>query len=114
MEMGHAVTEGLNVQLPRLEGFIDCSSYRGHLFEVVTSGAFIEVEDLPDALLGDEEHTPLEVLVRRQPDVAGFEPSNEPRISPFVGCCILGAKGAIRHGSSMATDPCLARVTESR
>ena len=109
MEMGHPVTEGLNVQLPRLEGFVDRGSYLGHLFEVVASRAFIEIEDLPHALLGDEEHTPLEVLVRHQPDVAGFEPSNEPRISSVVGCCILGAKGAIRHRSSMATDPGLAR-----
>ncbi len=106
MEVGHAVPERFNVQLSRLECLVDCFSHLGHLCEVVVTQATIEIEDLPDTLPGDEEHTPTEVLGGCQPDVAGLESSNEPRIGPIVGQGVVGTDGAIWHESSMTTvDP---------
>ncbi len=106
MEVGYAVSQRLDVQLPRLKGFIDCSSHLGHLCEVEATSAVVEIEDLPDTLPGDEEHTPTEVLGGCQPDVAGLESSNEPRIGPIVGQGVVGTDGAIWHESSMTTvDP---------
>jgi hypothetical protein len=103
VEVGYAVPERFNVQLPRLECLVDCCSHLGHFREVVVTVAGVEIEDLLDALPGHEEHTSPEVLVGCQSDVAGFKPSNEPGIGALLGGCIVGANGAICHWSSMTT-----------
>jgi hypothetical protein len=34
-----------------------------------------------------------------------LEASNEPRVSPNVCCCVVGADKAFRHHPSMTTEP---------
>ena len=48
MEMGDTISQGLNVELPRSERFVDCSSHFGHLCEVEAPSHHIQVEDFPE------------------------------------------------------------------
>ena len=65
MEVRYAVPEGFNVQLSRLECLLDSCSHLGHFCKVAIAQAAVEIEDLPNTVPGDEEHTSPEVLVGR-------------------------------------------------
>ena len=65
MEVGHAVSKRFDVQLSRAECLIDGCRHLGHLCEVATTNTAVQIEDLPYAVPGHEEHAPPEVLVRR-------------------------------------------------